>query len=822
MSKKFRLGALLCSGAAASLIAFAATPAYAQEQTYSFSIPAEDLASALRAFGRQSHLQVIFDSEATKGGKSAKLDGSFTATQALRTLLAGTGFVARLGSHGEFMVTSPGPGTSTSQGSGPGAGADAGTPVEISEVVVTAQKRTEKLSEVPMSVAVLSGVRLERSQSNSLQDIVNKVPGVQLVTDGPIDNNIVIRGIYANGVSSSTATYVDEVPYTSQGPFAASTNISPNLDPYDLARVEVLKGPQGTLYGANALAGLLKYVTNPPDPSHFSASILVGGSTTDHAGDGYEVHGMVNLPLSDTAALRVVANDTRFPGYIDDVQRHVSGLNTVDRYSVRAALLWQATPDLTVRLSALYQYLETPDEGLVDLQPGSLKPFFGTLAQQGFVVQPNNVANGIYNATIDWNLGFANLISSTSYSQLNPKFQNDLTSAFAPSLTFGGNLGVILQGSEPVNSVTQELRLASPTGHKLEWTAGAYFTHETADEHEPLYPVDLDTGQVLKSFDPNLGAYLIKSTYREYAGFGDLTYHLTPAFEVGLGGRYSWNHQTYHQVSAGLFTGATDFETPSSEGATTYSVDAKYRFNSSAMIYGRIASGFVPGGPNDAIPGSPLPSAFRSSTDTNYELGVKGNLVGGMLSYSLDAFDIKWQNIQLSAVFDNIGGIVNGGAAFSRGLEGELDYTPIHGLNLSLGGAYTDARLTQSTPASVGGIAGDRLPLSPYFSSNLSLDYERPAGGDLSAFGGLDWQYVGDRISNFNVGGPRQTLPGYSMVNLRTGLKLHRYIFTVYIKNVGDVRAINTVFPTTIDGKPALQAAIGQPRTLGVTLSASF
>lgn len=188
-----------------------------------------------RAFTAHPRRSFEFDSEATKGGKSAKLDGSFTATQALHTLLAGTGFVARLGSHGEFMIT------------GTGAQADAGTPAMLSEVVVTAQKRTEKLSEVPMSVAVLSGLRLERSQSNSLQDIVNKVPGVQLVTDGPIDNNIVIRGIYANGVSSSTATYVDEVPYTSQGPFADSTNISPNLDPYDLARVEVLKGPQGGL-----------------------------------------------------------------------------------------------------------------------------------------------------------------------------------------------------------------------------------------------------------------------------------------------------------------------------------------------------------------------------------------------------------------------------------------------------------------------------------------------------------------------------------------------------------------------------------------------
>jgi outer membrane receptor protein involved in Fe transport len=851
-------------GVAAILVAFStAGLSQANEAKATISqfvnVPAQPLRTALAELARTRDLQIIYHSEVVGARRSAGAVGEFTPEQELARLLYGTGLTYRYLNNTTVTIVPTAsiggaPSKSTATGSAKvkegktassarfrmarmagdktqesasigaaDAGSSAASPT-LEEVVVTAQKRTQRLSDVPMSVAVLSGDKLVRSQSNTLQDIVDKVPGVQLVSGGPTTNEIVIRGMYlGSGINSSVATYVDEVPYTSEGPFAYSSNIAPNFDPYDLARVEVLRGPQGTLYGANSLAGLLKYVTNAPDPSGYSASFLAGESSTEHGGDGYEVHGMVNLPLGDTAALRIVANDTYFPGYIDDAERHISGLNAVDRYGVRASLLWQATPDLTVRLSAAYQYLKTPDAGVVDLS-SSLKPIYGDLTQERAVAQPNSVVNEIYNGTIDWKLGFATLVSSTSYSEVNPKAQIDLSSVFGPILDgiFGGNYGSVAPSSEPVHSVTQELRLASPNDQRLEWIVGGYFTDEAADEQELQYPVDLNNGQILTSFTPNLGAYYITSTYREEAGFGDLTYHLTQAFELGLGGRYSSNQQTYHQVNAGLFTGTDDFQTPSRQSVSTYSVDAKYRFGPDTMAYGRIASGFVPGGPNDVLPGSPLPTTFRSSSDTSYELGVKGNVARGTVTYDLDAFDVEWQDIQLEAEVNDLYAITNGGAARSRGLEGELSYAPVQGLNLSAGGAYTDARLTQDTPASFGGLAGNRLPLSPFFSGNLSADYERPLGRDLSGFGGLDWRYSGDRISDFTFGAPRATLPSYSMVNLRAGLKLRLYVLTVYVKNVGDVRAINTVSSETIAGNPAWAATVAQPRTVGVTLSASF
>jgi iron complex outermembrane receptor protein len=696
----------------------------------------------------------------------------------------------------------------------------------LAEIVVTAQKRTERLQDVPMSISVISGDRLTATQSTTLQDIVDSVPGMQVVSGDPASNTLVIRGINAGGgINASVATYVDEVPYTSQGPFSYGANIAPNFDPYDLARVEVLRGPQGTLYGANALSGLLKYVTNAPDPSGYHASFLVGGNDVEHGGAGYEMHGMINIPLGSTAAFRLTAGDTYVPGYIDDPTLGRDGVNDVRRTNARAAFLWQPNNDLTIRVTAAYQRLSAGDNNDVDLDPSTLRPIYGDLTHSRDFAEPERVSNEIYNATINWNLGFGALTSSTSWTKVDPYLFFDDSASLGPVLSsiFGGNYGAVVVAREPVHSIKQELRLASVQQQPLEWTVGVYYDNEIAHEFEPLYAASLNPRQVLLNFQPALGAYYIDSTYREYAGFADLNYHITSAWEFGVGGRYSKNEQTYHQSNDGFFTGDDDFGTASDQGVFTYSVDSKYRFTPGLMAYARVASGFVPGGPNDAIPGSNLPLTFNSSSTTNYELGVKGSTDEGRINYDVDVFDIEWKNIQLEAVFGNFAGITNGGTARSRGLEGSFTYRPIRELTLMLNAAYTDARLTEDTTPSFGGHDGDRLPLSPFFSGTVGAEYERPLGADVSGFGGIDWHYNGSRLAPFNFGGPRADLPSYSMVDLRAGVKLHTYTFTAYVKNAGNVRAINTVgTETTLQGQAALDANIAIPRTIGLNVSANF
>jgi iron complex outermembrane recepter protein len=804
-----------------------------------FDIPAQSLSGALIQFSHQTKIQIIvsdnINEQTTQG-----IAGPHTIREALKQLLGVIGLGYRVVGDSSITIVKDAKATRSTPG-------DAGTQTAaasyeksmaaesqdsatdkavLEEVVVTANKRSERLADVPMSAVVLSGQKLTESQANTLQDIANRVPGLQLVSDSPIDNQLIIRGISigVGSLNSSVATYVDEVPYTSEGPFADSANLSPNLDTYDLARVEVLRGPQGTLYGANALGGLLKYVTNAPDPTKFSASFLTGVSEVEHGGVGYEEHGMVNLPISDTLALRIVANDNRFPGYIDDPSRDQSQINSVDRYGGRVSLLWQAAPSLSVRLTAQYQNLEANDTGDVDVYPGSLKPIFGDLTQEKVIAQPQRVENEIYNATINWDLDVATLTSSTSYSKANPTITQDFSWALGPyvSSLLGGNYGDAGTTSEPVHSVTQELRLAWHKDQQWDWMIGGYFTNEGAHEIQASPPIDLSTGRLLYNLQSSLGIYDITSTYREFAAFGDVNYRITPAFEVGLGGRYSSEKQSYQQINDGLLTGTDDFTTHSDQDAATYSADAKYKFGPMAMVYLRVASGFVPGGPNDVVPGSPLPETFHSSTTTNYEAGIKGAGMDGRLNYDFDVFDVEWKNIQLVAAIGDLYATTNGGAAHSRGAEGAVSYVPTQGLSLSANAAYTDARLTQPTPASVGGNAGDRLAESPFFSSTLSASYEHSLSSMIVGFGGVDWHHTGDRLSEFQVGAPRQTLPGYSMVDLRAGVRVKSYELTLYVKNASDARAISEVSAETVNGISAYSASLVTPRTVGLTLSGKY
>jgi iron complex outermembrane recepter protein len=819
-------------------LSFPVAGADSLHRSFSFDIAPEPLAQALRTYGQVSGQAIIFTDDLVEGMTSPPLKGLYTPEAALARLLKGTGLTTERSPSGAIMIRRAAPvspfdpplpnpkdrrdAVATTRTDSVGEIASS----EVDEIIVTAQKRTERFIDVPLSLSVIPENRLARSQANNLQDLVSLVPGLQLIAMSPISNQLAIRGVSigAGAINSSVATYIDETPYTSQGPFAGSATISPNLDSYDIARIEVLRGPQGTLYGANALAGLLKYVTNAPDPLAYSASALVGGSTVAHGGAGYELHGMLNLPLSDVAAFRLVVGDTHFPGYIDDPGRGKTDINSTDRTTVRGSFLWQPSQDFSVRLNALYQHVQADDSGAVDLRAADLQPLFGDLEQERAIDQVQSMRNVLFNATIRWDAELATLVSSSSFSRANLKVLADATLSEEPTLQdlFGGNYGAVVPVSLPLHSFMQEFRLSSPSTQPFQWLIGTYFNDEFADEHEPLYPLDLDSGVILTNFEPALGAYHITSKYREYAGFGSVTLEVAPALEIGLGGRYSQNKQQYHQVSEGLFTGSTDFVTPSSQHVFTYSADLKYQPSSNAMVYARVATGFVPGGPNDVVPGSALPSSFRSSGTTNFEFGVKGTTAAAHLAWDMDAFQVNWHDIQLQAVFGNLAGITNGGEARSRGLEGSLRYTPWRKLELGLSGAYTDARLTSDAPTSVGGTAGDRLPQSPRFAATLNADYEWPLWESLSGFGGIDWHYQTNRLSEFSATTDRVVLPGYSIVNLHAGMKRHSYVFTMYVKNLADARAISALVPETIRGVSADSAYLLPPRTVGVTLAAQF
>lgn len=711
------------------------------------------------------------------------------------------------------------------------ANAQAADSAGISDIVVTAQKRSESVLNVPIAITAISGDDLTKSQSFRLQDFVERVPGLQFLNGSGLFNQVVIRGVSAGDatITSTVASYVDETPYTAVGSYAGSTKITPNLDTYDMSRIEVLKGPQGTLYGSNALAGILKYVTNAPDTSRFYGSVDSGINTVNHGGTGYDFHGMLNVPLGETTAVRLVGYYSNYAGYIDDPSRNASNINEIRNYGFRGSFLFKPSSDLSVRLSALYQKKAYDDIGSVDVAPYTLAPLAGAYQHTTLIEQPGHVENQLYNLTIDWDMQFAKLLSTSSYAKYKLYDITDYTTEFGgfASFVYGEPTGISYPNTTSNKIFTQELRLASKDDQALEWQFGGFFTKQNASSLASLFPIDLTTKQI--DFNPpiNLGFFKFTPTYREFAGFGNLRYNVTPTFDVSVGGRYSRIKQNFRQDSGGLLQGAP-FTTSSKEGVWTYSADARWRFADKNMFYARVAKGYVPGGPNSVI-SLAAPTSYRSSSTVNYEAGIKGKTFDNRVSYEISAFHIKWTDIQLVALVTNnnvnppvsVSSITNGGTAKSQGFEWNFTYAPVTGLTLNVNGSYTDAKLTEATPASVNGQVGDRLPYSPHLQGSASGDYEWPLNDTLSGFVGGTYRYNGLRYANFSAAGPRQTMRAYHLVDLRAGVQTDAWKLSAYIKNVGNARAIGWLYGP-LDTTGPQRAGIAQPRTIGASVGYKF
>jgi iron complex outermembrane receptor protein len=836
------------------------------DRIVAFSIASQPLDSALLEFSKQAQIQVIVAPDIDGTAEAPAVNGPVSARTALDRLLRHTGLkyaavdtsisVTRAG---DASAPSPRATTGTapasvessdkpplvtdqtsSRTSSPAQASQTFTPTHragydrekgdvLQEVIVTAQKREERLQDVPMSLTALTGDELASSQSYRFEDYVGKVPGLTLIdTYGATGSQLVIRGITtgAASINSSVASYIDETPYGVEGVYAASYLAAPNLDTFDMQRIEVLRGPQGTLYGANALAGLLKYVTNSPDPSAFAATVETGVSSVQHGGTGFDAHGLANLPLSGDLALRLVGYDNYYPGFIDDPSRGLTDINGTRYTGGRVSLLYKPTSSLSIRFNALYQDRSYGDWGNEDVNPGTLTPIFGSLIQENLIGQPGHTTNQIYNVTMSWDAGFIKLLSTSSYESFEPRFLWDFSGLFGiPPALFGRPLGVAVPEARPAHAWIQELRLSSHVSGPLQWQLGGFFTSEGSDLQADLFPIDATTKTILYNFSPNLGIGDTRTHYREYAAFGNVDYHISPTVEASLGGRYSKNNQTFHEVSSGLFDGNVDLTNESSEGVFTYSGDMSWHVTPESMLYARIASGFVPGGPNAVFRGSAgvVPLSYDSSTTVNYEAGIKSGLFENHVTVDISAFDIEWKKIQLLATIGGLSGVVNGGGARSDGVEWNFAYAPIRGLTLNLNGAYTDAHLTQATPSSVGGMTGDHLPAVPEWAGSASAEYRRPISDRWSGFAGVDWRFTGSRYAEFEPTTPRQKMPSFNIVDMRVGAETGRWSLAFYVKNVANELAINYVQDKGVDGGLTEQsAAVYQPRTVGVTLTASF
>ena len=701
------------------------------------------------------------------------------------------------------------------------------TSAVVKEVIVTANKREENLRDVPQSVTALSGADLEAQRAFAFEDYVPRVPGMNLISSQPGRTRLSLRGINAGGVSATIGTYVDETPYGSVTGLANGAVLAPDLDTFDMKRIEVLRGPQGTLYGASSLGGLLKFVTNAPDTSGFAGRVELNGEDTKSGQAGGSVKGMVNIPLGDKFAVRANAYSAYQGGFIDDPRRGERDVNSAHLSGGRISLLAQPIEPLSIRLSAVAQDISSRGSSTQDVNRLTLDTLYGDLTQSRTFSVPSKVTYRIYNGTVNYDFGFANLVSATSYATLNQRVNEDATGQLGAlvSSIFRQPLGVGVLSYLEQQKFTQEVRLASASNEKLEWQVGGFYTKEENVLDQSLNGLSIPNAPQIAPGVGGLQLVRLTSKYREYAGFADVTWHFTDQFSVEVGGRYSHNKQDALQRSSGPLAGpASAFPGRSSEDVFTFAVAPKYKLSESATVYARLSKGYRPGGPNALNPLVPaaVPRTFKSDSILNYEVGVKGDAFERSVVYEVSAFYIDWSNVQLLANVGGFGVNTNGGSAESAGVEGSVTWAVTPELTLSANGAYIDAQLKEDTGPLLGGHDGDRLPYSSPISGALGAEYRHPISEEMDVVGGVSLRFTGRRRSDFNGTVGQTSLPSYQILDLHGGIDFKQFRAELYAKNLTDDRGILSLGGIGATPNGGVQAGVIRPRTFGVSLSASY
>ena len=718
-------------------------------------------------------------------------------------------------------------------------------PDALAEVVVTARKRSENIQDVAASVTVEQGVLLQARNQSQLTDYAINIPGLNVANLGKAGlSAISIRGIASVSAGASVAAYVDETPIGSSGLFNYGANTIFDLLPYDLDRLEVLRGPQGTLYGAGSLGGLIKYVLKPADTGAFSAVFGADVDVTDGADRfGHSIRGMVNVPIiSDKFAVRISAYDRQQPGYIDNVWPGASAknVNTERQRGGRVALFWQAAPTLSVKSDFYHTQIDTDDGGVVSYaevaQTGSgdakivrIGSPYGQLTQNHAFPQRLKKDVTLYATVVNWDASFALVTSATSYAEQDIKLSADQSLAVRPFGFLFGVPGALARSDSDLGltKFTQEIRIASPTSsNNPQWVVGAFFTDEKSKSGNDigLYKPDF-------TLAPNLNPFLttdLPTGYKEYAAFGDITVRIVETMSLSGGIRLAKNEQSWVQTSGGAFAGpsAGTLTAPSNnESIATWSAAARYQPTSKIMVYGRIATGYRPGGPNAPTPGAPL--SVRSDNLINYELGIKSDLFEDRIRINATVFIVDWDDVQLNAVRGGFSYLGNGGKAKTEGLEFSASWLPVVGLTLTSNLAYTKSELTSVTTES-NFVEGYQLPGVPKVTASFNADYAWvPAQGWDAAVGG-NWRYVGEQwltgVQRGASAAPAIRAPSYQMVNLYASVTRGDLSFKIFGNNITNKRAQQGGIALIDLGNNPVQGDIyiSKPRTVGFGVDVKF
>ena len=713
----------------------------------------------------------------------------------------------------------------------------------LQEVIVTARKVTESLQDAPLSISALGEAELQSTGVMNLQDLGHLVPGLSVNSVGPGQNQLVLRGISSSGGQATVGYYLDDTP------IAGTTNLyqTGSTDPsvFDLNRVEVLRGPQGTLYGASSLGGTVKYVTNQPDLSAFHAAVRAAVSDTNDGGINEEVGGLVNQPIVDgRAALRATAYYRNYDGYIDryptDPNNYLAVLsgpvdqkaNTEQTWGARLLVTVKPTDFLTITPAIWYQSMDLGAAFSFDRPPGSLdNPVASRLTPEPFTDQTM-----LYSLTATAQFHDVQITSSTSYFSRETNFTEDDSKVayyyFSPvpqSYVYPAPF------YEHYTNYTfvEELRASGSVG-VVRGVAGVFYSR-LSGQSKANWPISEGYNQAFGSpFAPETDFFLYSQPEvdTEAALFIDLSAPITQKLDVTAGIRVFHQKQTLTQEASGVFEGEvfTGNVTETATG-TTPKFGLSYRVTTDSLMYASATKGFREGGGVLGVPYEPCaadlaklglyasPTQYSPDSLWSYELGLKSEWLDHRLRVNADVYYIDWSNVQ-QLVYPPTCGFVftaNFGDAVSKGSEVDLTYAPTSAVTLTMGAAYNQAQLTE-THAGSQGQPGQELEHAPRWQGSASIELHHSIAQDTNGFFRYDFSTVSHEYNNFDSTSIYYLQPGYSLSNLRLGLShVQRWQAALYCTNLFDKRAETALPLSYAINLPTTRAvSLNRPRTIGI------
>ena len=685
------------------------------------------------------------------------------------------------------------------------------TPV-LEEIVVTARRRAENLQYSPVAVTALSQRQLEQTGARTFEDYALSVPGLSFVGNNSPENKIVLRGVSTGVVTrdegSVIGLYIDDVP-------VGSRRFNPNLRLYDIERIEVLRGPQGTLFGEGSIGGTLRMVPNKPDLERFGGTLQASGSHTEKGGGNYELVATLNAPVvAGKFGLRAVGYQVEDSGFVDNVTLDRNNVNRARTNGQRLIAGFQPGEQISFTASLIHQETDVPGKAQFD-------PGIGDLLQARNFEEALGDDFTLANLSVSWAFDAFTLDSSTAYFDRSVVNVRDIS----PLL---GGLPIYLDDLTEFESIVQEIRLTSNAGlfsERMDWLLGAYYREDDEYFRQDAQAAALG-GDVFDSDN-----YLDR---RQIAVFGEVDLQLAADLTASVGVRWFDIDQQGENFNGGLLAGLPPgvidvTETDASEDGISPRFRVSYQ-RDDWLVYATASRGFREGGPTgEGVPPDPqtgerAPTQFDSDSLWNFELGLKSGWVDDRVVLNGAFFYIDWKDIQTTSIrSDGHTFTVNAGAARSKGAEIELRALPANGLEVFMTASYIDSKLTEDQLPPGDGLAGDRIPGVPKWSFSAGLHYSRPVSRNVDGFLNLSFRHVGDSFNGFGTstgisGSGADKQSAYELANVRVGLQSESWEATVYADNLDDERAV--LFFNRIIGDVRINTV--RPRTVGVSLKYRF